>query len=981
MAELRSSQIRAIIEAALRLSPAEREAYLAKISLTDRALRDEVVQRLNDHADSVTKSIPVYGRHVFSKNQVVVGRFRIVRFLGQGGMGEVYEAEDQELGTVVALKTIRPEMAEDRHALNRLRQETQLSRKITHPNVCRIFDFSRDGRVALITMELLSGETLADRLRHSRTVPLGEATVWVLQMIDGLAAAHRASVIHRDFKPGNVFLVPEKDYGMRVVITDFGLARAVDSNQTVTERGKVYGTLAYLSPEQLRGEIATAASDIYALGIVMFEMVTGHRPFEGADISSIMKRLNEPPPSPKLWVENIDPRWEAMILRCLQADPRMRFQSMQRVREWLAGSAASSDEQTSGAQIGDFLTTPGPALPSPTTQPTAARRARRRLLISSAVLLGLLIAAGIGLYLWSKKQNQPLTSGNNRGVVTQLTLDNGFNTNVTFSADGKLMAYSSDRSGEGHFDIWTEYQGGPPVRVTNGTKADQDFPALSPEGNSIAYRSEAEGSAIYINAALGGNERLLVKYGRNPRYSPDGKSITYWTGEWGHFVLPTGKIFVVPATGGEPRQLRPEFADARYPIWMDGRHIMFQGFLPGEGSPDERADWWVTDLDGTELVKTGAFDYLRQQDLRLYFSPPCLWKNAIIFSASKGNSTNLWRMPLSNRGYKAMGDPRPVTFGAALEAAPWMLPDGEVAFTSAIVSLNIWEIPLNPATGAAAGKPKQVTTMAALDTRPSLSADGKVMAFARRIGDLRNVWIRNLETGREANLTSSAEASPLINPDGQKVAYSVWEHNQNPIYIIGIDGGAPERVCEDCGNAVSWSPDGTKILYLAGHPTAIYALDVASGSKSPFLSKPGYQFDQAQISPDGRAVAFVVRISAGQSQIVLAPLRSGVAAQSNEWISAVVGTGWNDKPRWSADGRTIYFYSTRDGFPCIWRQRLKPGSLQPVDGPLGVLDLHDPEFSLSHISRGAFNFSVARNFMVLNIASSKANIWATSVPE
>jgi len=356
-------------------------------------------------------------------------------------------------------------------------------------------------------------------------------------------------------------------------------------------------------------------------------------------------------------------------------------------------------------------------------------------------------------------------------------------------------------------------------------------------------------------------------------------------------------------------------------------------------------------------------------------------KSQIVFSASKGNSTNIWRMPFFPGDYKAAGDPQPVTFGAALEAAPWVLPDGEVAFTSAVASLNIWSLPLNPATGAAAGKPKQVTTTAALDTRPSLSADGKLMAFARRIGDLRNVWVRNLETGSEVNLTSLAEASPLISPDGRKIAYSVWENNQNPIYVVDLDGGSPHRVCEDCGSAVSWSPDGVKILYLAGHPAAIYALDVASGSKSLFLSKPSYQLDQAQISPNGRAVAFVVRMSADQSQIVVAPLQNGLAAPLSEWITVVASPGWNDKPRWSADGRFIYFYSTTDGFQCIWRQRLDPSGLRPIDGPLAVLHLHDPEFSLKEVSRGAFNLSVGRNLMVLNIASSKANIWATSVPE
>lgn len=985
MTQARANQIREILETALRLTPSEREAYLAQISGTDSSLRDEVLQRLRDQSDNVTKAIPTFtSRYVFAENQIVAGRFRILRFLGQGGMGEVYEAEDQELGAVVALKTIRPEIVEHRQALSRLRKETALSRKVTHPNVCRIFDFAREGDVAFITMELLTGETLADRLYRSKSIPVSEATPLVLQMIDGLAAAHRAGVIHRDFKPGNVYLVPERDGATRVVITDFGLARTVDSNQTVTEAGQVVGTLAYLSPEQLRGEDATVASDIYALGIVMFEMVTGHRPFEGAGISSVMKRMTEPPPSPKLWLQTLEPRWEAVLLRCLQTNPSMRFTSVLQVREWLGAAAAASDQQTVNAEISDFLV--APRLPSSSgARPIleAPKLPQRSWLIPMLALL-LIALVAIGVLVWQRSQKsttQP-SSVTNKGTVTQLTLDSGFTNNVTFSGDGKLMAFSSDRSGDGNLDIWAEYQGGPPIRITKDKKIDQNDPALSPDGSSIAYHSEAEGGVLYINAALGGNERLLVRFGRNPRYSPDGKSIAYWTGEWGHFVLPSGKLYIVPSTGGAPVQLRPEFADARYPVWTeDGQHILFQGFLPGEGSPEDKTDWWVTDLDGKELIKTGAFDYLRKQDLRLYFSPPCWWKNSIVFSASKSNSTNIWLMPMSPTGYHATGEAEPVTFGAALEAAPWVLPDGKVAFTSANASLDIWGIALNPSTGAASGKPKQITFTSALDTRPSLSADGNMMAFARRNGDMRNVWVRNLETNAEINLTSSGEASPRISPDGKRVAYSVWENGKNPIYVIDAEGGAPRRVCDDCGNAVSWSPDGAKLLYLAGHPTSIFTLDVASGQKAPFLSDGVHDLDQAQISPDGRWVSFVVRLSPGQTQISTAAVHGGVAAKSSDWIVTVAGKGWNDKPRWSADSRTIYFYSTRDGFPCIWRQRMESGNGHPVGEPLSFLELHDPEFSLTEVSRGAFNLSVSRNLMVLNIATSKSNIWLTSLPQ
>src|SRR5258708_5059767 len=185
------------------------------------------------------------GRHVFTPDQVVAGRFRIVRLLGRGGMGEVHEALDLELGEPVALKTIRPEFAAEGNTLSRFRKEIQLARKVTHANVCRVFDIERhataEGDIIILSIELLRGEALADRLHRSQTMSVDEAGPLVLQMIHGLPAAHRAGVIHRDFKPGNVYLEPEPEGGTRVVITDFGLAwnaGAIDTGK-LTQAGQI----------------------------------------------------------------------------------------------------------------------------------------------------------------------------------------------------------------------------------------------------------------------------------------------------------------------------------------------------------------------------------------------------------------------------------------------------------------------------------------------------------------------------------------------------------------------------------------------------------------------------------------------------------------------------------------------------------------------------------------------------------------------
>jgi serine/threonine protein kinase/tetratricopeptide (TPR) repeat protein len=272
----------------------------------------------------------------FAPGEIVADRFRILRFIAQGGMGEVYEAEDQELRVRVALKTIRPEITGSELAMERFRREIQLSRRVTHPNVCRIFDVfrhvdSRSGsEVTFLTMELLNGETLAGRLQRLGRMTSQEARTIVEQVASALEAAHGAGVVHRDFKPQNVMLV-DSDQGTRAVVTDFGLARGQltgDQAESITGAGAIVGTPSYMAPEQLEGKDVTPAADLYALGLVMYEMVTGTRPFSGdSPLETAVKRLKEPPPSPISHAPNLERRWETAILRCLEREPARRFDS------------------------------------------------------------------------------------------------------------------------------------------------------------------------------------------------------------------------------------------------------------------------------------------------------------------------------------------------------------------------------------------------------------------------------------------------------------------------------------------------------------------------------------------------------------------------------------------------------------------------------------------------------------------------------
>ncbi len=293
--------------------------------------------------------LPYRERTVFSSGDVVQGRFRILRFLASGGSGEVYEALDTELRCPVALKVIKPKLSDQESAIERFRREIALARQVTHPNVSRIFDVFRhellddEGNevpTLFLTMELLSGETLASRLRTEGPMSPEVALPIIVDLVEGLKAAHRAGVIHRDFKSANIMLSRSGDEH-RPVITDFGLAVDNEHFQTedLTHTGTVVGTPFYMAPEQLTGQEITPATDQYALGVVIYEMVTGRRPFTGSnEISTAIKRLSQAPQSPKEHMNSLPANWEQSILRCLEVEPENRFASLDDLVEGLVSS-------------------------------------------------------------------------------------------------------------------------------------------------------------------------------------------------------------------------------------------------------------------------------------------------------------------------------------------------------------------------------------------------------------------------------------------------------------------------------------------------------------------------------------------------------------------------------------------------------------------------------------------------------------------
>jgi serine/threonine protein kinase len=325
--------------------------------------------------------------------QVLAGRYRVVSFLGRGSVGAVYEAEDLELGERIAVKLLHPGTG-DAPLLQRFKQEIQLARRVTHPNVCRTYDLvyhyggdpsqrsdgSRSNLQVLLTMELLRGETLADRLARTGRMTPEEALPVVRQIAAALAAAHAAGVVHRDLKSANVFLV-DSPAGTRAVVNDFGLAWSAGEEGSAAAPagdGELVGTPAYMAPEQVRGEATTPATDVYALGVVLYEMVTGELPFVGESaFYTALKRLQEPPPPPRGKVPGLDPVWEEVILRCLERAPADRFATMDDVIRAFTAEAPAAH----------------PGLPSPPPHPLQTPRPRAAWAGGAACLMFLLTGA------------------------------------------------------------------------------------------------------------------------------------------------------------------------------------------------------------------------------------------------------------------------------------------------------------------------------------------------------------------------------------------------------------------------------------------------------------------------------------------------------------------------------------------------------------------------------------------------------------
>lgn len=617
---------------------------------------------------------------------------------------------------------------------------------------------------------------------------------------------------------------------------------------------------------------------------------------------------------------------------------------------------------------------------APTHQPSATEHHKKRWTLGAA-LAAVLVAVVIGVI--ARRHSRTGTTPE----ITRLTFDSGLTTDPAASPDGKLLAYASDRSGSGRLHIWVQQfmPNGQTMQLTRGD-ADDHQPAFSPDGSRLTFRSERDGGGIYLIPAIGGEATLIAKGGRDPRFSPDGRWIAYWQAAMmaAPFVASAGAVYVVPSGGGPPRPAMSDLTEAGVPEWSeDSKRLIMFGRKDDLPPPAGAWNWWVVPVDGGPATSTGAFALLREKG----FSGTDTWEaprvaswhsNELLFSARRGDTSNVWRVHIDRSTSRVTGEPQRLTSGTGLDAYPSMTADGRLLFAGLMNSSDVWILPADTNSATAAGKPQRVTETVGPHHFASLSTDGKLLAYSStRYGHPR-AWIRNLESGTATPVASGAASQYVsqLSSDGALLVYSTGGEN-GAGFVVPVRGGTPDQFCDRCATVYDLSPDNKVVLYRKGN--TIRAFNLISRRESLFMQSAQYRIYQHKFSSDGEWVVFEA-LHGNRSRLFVAALRgNGLPAPENEWIPVTADEGWADKPRWSPDANVIYFISNRDGFFCLWAQRVDK-SKHPIGAPASIAHFHGSRLSVGNVgSGGVIEISVARDKIAMNLGELTGNIWVTNL--
>jgi Tol biopolymer transport system component len=779
-----------------------------------------------------------------------VGPYEVLTPLGAGGMGEVYRARDPRLGREVALKVLPEEAFGNPERLRRFQREARAVASLNHPHILAVYDIGSDDGMDYVVFELLEGETLRRRL-ESGPLPPRKVVDYGVQICRGLAAAHGKGVIHRDLKPENLFLTA----GGQVKILDFGLAKQTElrgaddlaraeTRSAITQTGRVLGTAGYMSPEQAQGQPADARSDLFALGAVLYEMLSGRRAFLGSSSADTLAAVLRSDP-PRIETDGVPAVLERVVRRCLEKDLAERFQT--------AHDLGLALETLSG--------------PAPPSAPAARRRRALASSTAARVLsaLGFIIAAVALWWLWGRRHEAPAAPER----IVPLTADGGFKFAPSLSPDGERVAYSWAGPQNDNWDVYVKAvgPGSRPLRLTED-RASDEAPVWSPDGRQIAFVREQEtgGTTLYTVSSFGGPERRLVDLAGPPRLlNGDGSflPVASWSpdGEWLALAEKPGldepaRIVRLSLATLEKTPLTSPSADSlgdlSPALSPDGRQLAFvRAASRGWGFQDV----WVQPVGRPQARRLTHEKY--EFCSGLSWTPDA---RELVFSTSNGfeGSGRILRVPLAG------GTPTPLAGIGGDVAWPSVRADRLAHVQLVPVPWDIWRIPgrLSPVTDR---KPQKLIASRRNDSVPAYSPDGHRIAFNSDRSGTLSVWVSDEDGSNPAQLTTFhsliGDAGAPWSPDGRKVTFISDRSGRWDLYVVDSEGGVPERLTHgpsSGGGPGTFSGDGRSLYFL---------LDRAGRAqiwKMPAEGGPAVQLTRAsegvsiyfRESPDGRHVYY-----------------------------------------------------------------------------------------------------------------------------
>ena len=798
-----------------------------------------------------------------------LGPYEIVSPLGAGGMGEVYRARDTRLDRPVAVKILPEHLSRSAEARQRFDREARAISALSHPNICHLYDVGQQDGTNYIVMEYLEGETLGERLRKGG-LPLDQVLRVGAEICEGLEKAHRSGVVHRDLKPGNIMLTKS---GAKLM--DFGLAKApvallgggssshslATVSQPLTAEGTIVGTIQYMAPEQLEGKEADKRSDIFSLGAVLYEMVTGKRAFEGKTTASTIASILAAEPKPLAAIQpQSPPALDHTIKTCLAKDPDERLQSAHDVKsqlQWIAQTGVQS-----GAGTG-----------------SAASPAANRFAWWLVALLSLVVLAGSAV--WWTNAHRTLATMYFSSPMALAAND------VALSPDGKTVALVAFSGQTNKYMLWTYQVGARGAAVLPGTE-DASHPFWSADGRFLGFFSE--GKLKTVDAYSGRSPQVLcdAPHGRGGAWNREG-TILFAPDTF------TG-VSRIQAAGGTPQEVTKPDASRleqshRWPVFLlDQHHFLY--LASNFGGKFERNTLYVGSLDSNE-----RHQLLSASSNPAYADPGYLlyWQDNTVMA-----------QPFDPRTFALSGQPRPITDGvqyfpqtdlalfAVSGKGTLVVQTGKGVDKSQLVWFD------------RGGKELGTLGQPGLYANPAIAPDGKRVAFEQTDKDGRHVdiWVRELASDAVVRMTfrKGLNEQPVWGPDGKQLAFGSNEDIAWGLSQKNADGSGPERqVLDPTTGRVTfwdWSRDGK--YRLVGKDEELFYLSGEGQDPKPLLPTRS-TVHNAQFSPDGQWIAYASN-ETGNWEVYVSPF----PAAGSKWL---VSSGGGGEPRWRRDGKELYYLS------------------------------------------------------------------------